>query len=74
MKTLEDILRENFNCEKPFLDEPYYDEDERAPVVFTEEGSEAYSRLIHLVYDIGSLTGTNVNGMVDKLDAVSSEM
>lgn len=74
MPTLEAVLRQQFNCEKPFLDGPYYDECERAPMTLTDEGSKAYDKLINLVYTLGNLTGCNVNQMVDQLDRIASEL
>lgn len=74
-KSLEDILREYFGREKPFLDDPYYDEDELAPVVFTDAGAEAYGKLIRFVYAVHRLTGSRgANRMVDSLDSIASEL
>ena len=72
--TLESILQNYFNCKKPFLKNPYYDEEERAPITMTANGSRAYSKLIHLIYDIGSVTGRDVNHIVDELDSITSEL
>ena len=74
MKTLEQILQENFNCEKPFLDTPYFDEEECAPVTLTEQGSRAYADLVSLLYDIGKLSGINANGIIEELDDIVSEL
>lgn len=74
MRTLGDVLQQQFDCEKPFLDDPYYDAEERAPMTLTAEGSEAYTKLINLVYTLGNLTGCNVNQMVDQLDRIASEL
>ncbi len=71
---LENILQKYFNCKKPFLDNPYYDEDERAPVTFTEDGARAYGELINLLYAIGTITNNCVNGLIDKLDEIASEI
>lgn len=74
MKTLEEILQEYFNCKKPFLKNPYYDDKELSPVVFTESGSRAYSELIGLLYDVSHVTGIDVNDIVDQLDSIASEL
>lgn len=74
MKTLEEILQEYFNCKKPFLKHPYFDEKERAPITFTQRGSAAYSQLISLLYDISDLTGIGVEHIIDQLDSISSEL
>ena len=73
MKTLEDILYEYFDCKEPFLDKPYYDADERAPVVFTTDGAKAYGRLISLLYDIGHLTNNDTDKIVHTLEFIASE-
>lgn len=73
-KTLEEILQEYFDCEKPFLDEPYYDKEECAPFTLTDEGAKAYVNLIGLLYSVGNLTGRSVNAIVDQLDEICSEI
>lgn len=72
--TLEEILQKWFNCKKPFLKNPYYDGDEKAPVTMTKWGAGAYSELIQLIYAVGELTETDVNDIVDTLDLIIDEM
>lgn len=74
MRTLEDVLRQQFGCAQPFFDDPYYDENKCAPVTFTDAGSSAYTELINLVQVLGNLTGCDVNRMVDQLDRIASEL
>lgn len=72
MKRLEEILQEYFDCEKPFIGNPDCDDETDCVVDFTEEGSEAYDRLIQFVYDIHELTGLNSEEMVKELDSIAS--
>lgn len=74
MKDLETILQDHFNCKRPFLKHPYYDEKELCPVTMTKQGCKAYGELIGLIYDIGALTGISVNRIVDSLDSIASEI
>ena len=74
MKTLEKILQEHFNCKKPFLAHPHYDEEEKVPVTLTKKGSEAYGNLISLLNDIGNLTGEDTSKIIEKLDEIASEL
>ena len=73
-KALSKIASEVFGCEKMFLDEPYYDEEELAPVTLTKEGEDVYSKITSLLYNIGTLTGRKVNGLVDAVDSIVSEL
>lgn len=72
MKTLEEILQKYFKCKKPFLNHPYYAEEECATETFTVRGGKAYGELISLLYDIGELTETDVNDIVETLDNIAS--
>lgn len=74
MKTLEEILQEYFNCKKPFLAHPYYDEEEKVPVTLTKKGTVEYGNLISLLNDIGNLTGENTSKIIEKLDEIASEI
>lgn len=39
---------------------------------FTEEGYEAYKKLIQILYDVESITGNfNVSSIVDELDKIA---
>lgn len=73
MRTLEEILQEYFDCEKPFIGVQNTPNDaDCVGDCFTKEGSEAYDRLIQLVYDIHKLTGIDSEEMVKGLDAIAS--
>ena len=75
MKTLEDLLQEYFGCEKPFIGSTDCDNEEECVIAFTEEGLEAYDKLIQLVYDIHALVGSGeANKMVDMIDSITREM
>ena len=74
MKTLEKILQEYFNCKKPFLVHPYYDEKKKTPVTLTKEGAAAYGNLISLLNDVGNLTGEDTSKIIEKLDEIASEI
>lgn len=74
MKSLERILQEYFKCKRPFLKYPYYDEKELAPVTMTNWGYGAYGKLTSLLYDIGELTGIDVNDIIDELDSIVDEL
>jgi hypothetical protein len=68
MKSLEDILKENFNCKKPF--------SKLAPQTMTKKGAKAYGKLIDLLDDVGNLTGQSVsmNRIVEELDKICNEI
>lgn len=72
--TLEQILQKYFKCKKPFLANPYYDNKELTPVTMTQHGYRVYGELIGLLYDISSVTGIDVNDIVDELDSIVSEL
>lgn len=75
MKTLEELLQAYFDCEKPFIGSPDCDNEEECVIAFTEEGLEAYDKLIQLVYDIHALVGSGeANKMVDMIDSITREM
>lgn len=75
MKTLEELLQEYFGCEKPFIGSTDCDNGEECVIAFTEEGLEAYDKLIQLVYDIHALVGSGeANKMVDMIDSITREM
>ena len=65
MKTLEEILQEYFGCKKPFR---------KDNGDLTKAGSQAYSKLTTLLYDIAKLTETNdeINEVVETLDIIIS--
>ena len=73
-ESIENILQKYFNCKKPFLKNPYYDEQELFSVTMTKNGSKNYGKLISLLYSIGNITQINVNNIVDKLDSIVSEL
>lgn len=73
-ENLESILQKYFKCKKPFLKHPYYDEEELYPVTMTKNGCNKYGELISLLYDIGKITGIDVNNIVDELDSIASEL
>lgn len=68
MKSLEDILKENFNCKKAF--------SKLAPQAMTKKGTRAYGKLIDLLDDVGNLTGQSVsmNRIVEELDKICNEI
>lgn len=72
--TLESILQDYFNCKKPFLNNPYYDYEERCSITMTKRGYEKYGDLVRLLYDIQELTGIDVNDIIDELDSIASEI
>lgn len=72
--TLESILQDYFNCKKPFLNNPYYDDKELCPVTMTKRGYEKYGDLVSLLYRIQNLTGIDVNDIIDELDSIASEI
>lgn len=63
MKTLEELLQE-CGCKDNVFD----DKGE-----FTDEGSEAYGRLVNFLYDIETLTGLSVEPIIRQLDAIIDE-
>jgi hypothetical protein len=62
-RTLEEILQDFFFCEQPFNEDGS----------LTEDGSYAYEKLTTLLYDVGNLTSTNVNDIVETLDIICNE-
>ena len=73
-ESIENILQKYFNCKKPFLKNPYYDEQELYPITMTKNGSKNYGKLISLLYSIGNITQIDVNNIVDELDSIVSEL
>ncbi|WP_418403520.1 hypothetical protein [Alistipes putredinis] len=63
MKTLEELLQE-CGCKGNAFD----DKGE-----LTDEGSEAYGRLVNFLYDIETLTGLSVEPIISQLDAITDE-
>lgn len=75
MITLEDILHKyKFvpKSKKCFRKNVKWVDD--LPEIGTKAGHKGYSQLIHLLYDIGHLTGDliTVNTLVDELDQIMS--
>ena len=71
MSTLEDILRK-LGSENPFLPEVETDEDgHKQP--FTDEGAKAYGKLIEILYAVGTLTGANMEDIIETLDNIACE-
>lgn len=77
MKSLEEILGEYFNCEKPFLEEPIKTDDNYE--YFTDPGSRAYGKLVSLLYDLeelGVIKGIplieDVQSIIEALDEIVS--
>lgn len=62
-RTLEEILQHFFNCNKPF----------RKDGEFTCKGSIAYAQLVELLYNVGGLTETDMNDVVETLDMIANE-
>ena len=77
MKSLEQILQENFNCEKPFLKDFKVNEDgSREP--FTKKGAEAYSKLIDTLYSLDEILGMKeysniLEDIVETLDNIADD-
>lgn len=72
MVTLEEILQRDFNCKKPFYDEPQKLLDGETEY-FTTDGGAAYSRLTRLFYDIGALVEIDMDEVVERLDQIVNE-
>lgn len=76
--TLEQILQNYFNCNKPFLKTPkripaneYRNEHNE---YLTIAGINAYGELIGLVYDLGELIdGFNAEDVVGQLDSIVAD-
>lgn len=62
-RTLEEVLQDFMNCERPF--------NEDGSV--TDEGSNAYAKLTNLLYDIGNMTGREMEDVVGALDFIMNE-
>jgi len=78
MKALDEILKEYFGCNKPFLKNPTIEcidyDGEKHYNYFTKTGSRAYSQLIGLIYDLESLGVLHgANGIIEKLDEIVRE-
>lgn len=71
---LENILRKYFGCKKPFLKNPYYDEEELCSITMTKNGQKKYGELISLLYAISNITNIDVNNIVDELDKIVEEL
>lgn len=77
MKSLEQILQDNFNCEKPFLKDFKVNEDgSREP--FTKKGAEAYSKLIDTLYSLDGILGMDeysdiLEDIVETLDNIADD-
>lgn len=63
MKTLEELLQE-LGCKCNAFD---------STGRFTKAGEKAYNRLVHLLYDIESLTGQAVVPIIRELDEICNE-
>ena len=63
-RSLEEVIQHFFGVRRVFRKK---DGD------FTSVGGRAYERLIELLYNVGNLTSTDMNGIVDKLDEITHE-
>lgn len=74
MKTLEEILQQDFNCKRPFYKNPTYDANGNREHL-TVSGGKAYDKLIDLFYQVGALTEmkSEVNEIVERLDEIVDE-
>lgn len=70
---VENILQKYFKCKKPFLNNPYRNDDGYS-VTMTKSGYDKYGELISLLYDVGKITGIDVNDIVEELDDIISEI
>ena len=70
--TMTYILNEHFGCAKPFRKTPekVYDPEtkEVTEKYTTTAGDTAYSKLVSLLYDVGAVTGTDMNGIIENMD------
>lgn len=75
--TLEEILKKHFGCKKPFLKKPkaYTDGDCGTRYEYmTSHGNRAYSNLVSLIYDLGTLgIGVDADQAIETLDSIVSE-
>ena len=69
MTTLEDVL-EILGSKDPFLLEVEVDEY-GCKEPFTAEGSEAYKKLINILYMVGEITNTDMNDIVEEIDFIA---
>ena len=72
MITLEEVLQRDFNCKRPFYKNPPKNADGSREYL-TNAGSKAYSRLVGMLYDIGAITETDINEVVERLDQIVNE-
>lgn len=75
--SLEEILQKHYDCKNPFLFPPKKIREDRDGTeryeYFTTEGSEAYDKLVELIYDLETLdVGINANDVVETLDNIVS--
>ena len=68
--SLEEILQ-ILGSKKPFLNTPR--DDNGTPDPFTASGAKAYDKLTEILYAVGELTETDMNGVVEALDAIANE-
>ena len=78
MKTLEDVLKDNKLMPKSksaFRKHRIYIDD--LPDDMTKAGHKGYSRLIHLLYDVGKLVGgiseLHIHRIIDELDFITTQ-
>ena len=62
-RTLEEVLQHFFGVKRPFNK----DGD------LTSGGARAYKKLIELLYNVGNLTSTDMNDIVESLDLIITE-
>ena len=60
MKSEEEILRDYFNCERPF----------KKNNKLSKNGEKAYARLVSLLEDINNLIDINFSSKIDELDEI----
>lgn len=60
-RSLEEVIRHFFGVQRVFHKK---DDD------FTNAGARAYEKLIELLYNVGNLTQTDMNDIVDTLDMI----
>lgn len=74
---LEEILQKHYDCKDPFLFPPKKIGEDRDGTeryeYFTAKGSEAYDKLVELIYDLETLdVGINANDVIETLDNIVS--
>lgn len=72
MITLEEVLQKDFNCKRPFYKNPKKNADGSREYL-TKAGSKAYSQLTEMLYNIGAITETDMNEVVERLDQIVNE-